>query len=281
MTEAIEYEQFEQVDAPIPRRRRSEVDLSRLSDIPMELSVEIGRTHMTVGETLDLRVGSVVTLERLAGETADLLVNGSAIARGEVVVIDEQYGLRITEILDGSPTPSVPEGEQPAVPPRRAPSEDAAEPRRGGRHADRRGGLTAVSRQSEAAEAQASRHSRAGSSAHRARAERTRARLLPADEVHHRAQAPDRPCARPLLRGAPQRLAGELKAEVELSLTDISQHTWAAAKAQLPADSIAVAVHARGDRAPDADERRAARSSCRRSNACSAARPHRRPPSAI
>ena len=70
----------------------------------MELSVEIGRTHMTVGETLDLRVGSVVTLERLAGETADLLVNGTAIARGEVVVIDEQYGLRITEILDGQPS---------------------------------------------------------------------------------------------------------------------------------------------------------------------------------
>ena len=56
---------------------------------------------MTVGETLDLRVGSVVTLERLAGETADLLVNGTPIARGEVVVIDEQYGLRVTEILDG------------------------------------------------------------------------------------------------------------------------------------------------------------------------------------
>ncbi len=99
MAETIEYEQFdhtEQNGASEP----SQVDLSRLSDIPMELSVEIGRTHMTVGETLDLRVGSVVTLERLAGETADLLVNGSAIARGEVVVIDEQYGLRITEILD-------------------------------------------------------------------------------------------------------------------------------------------------------------------------------------
>ena len=109
MAETIEYEQFDQngdAGAPTrPRRRAStpplgQVDLSRLSDIPMELSVEIGRTHMTVGETLDLRVGSVVTLERLAGETADLLVNGSAIARGEVVVIDEQYGLRVTEILD-------------------------------------------------------------------------------------------------------------------------------------------------------------------------------------
>ncbi len=102
MTETIEYEQFEQSAQP-SADGASQADLSRLSDIPMELSVEIGRTHMTVGETLDLRVGSVVTLERLAGETADLLVNGSAIARGEVVVIDEQYGLRITEILDGQP----------------------------------------------------------------------------------------------------------------------------------------------------------------------------------
>jgi flagellar motor switch protein FliN/FliY len=109
VAETIEYEQFDQNgDAgaptaptpPGPDAAAGQVDLSRLSDIPMELSVEIGRTHMTVGETLDLRVGSVVTLERLAGETADLLVNGSAIARGEVVVIDEQYGLRVTEILD-------------------------------------------------------------------------------------------------------------------------------------------------------------------------------------
>jgi flagellar motor switch protein FliN len=98
VTETIEYEQFEQ--GTQPDGAVGEVDLSRLSDIPMELSVEIGRTHMTVGETLELRPGSVVTLERIAGEAADLLVNGTAIARGEVVVIDEQYGLRITEILD-------------------------------------------------------------------------------------------------------------------------------------------------------------------------------------
>jgi flagellar motor switch protein FliN/FliY len=100
LPDTIEYEQFEQ-GATSHADAALDADLSRLSDIPMELSVEIGRTHMTVGETLDLRVGSVVTLERLAGEAADLLVNGSAIARGEVVVIDEQYGLRITEILDG------------------------------------------------------------------------------------------------------------------------------------------------------------------------------------
>jgi len=100
VTETIEYEQFDQ-PAPPGGGSASEVDLSRLSDIPMELSVEIGRTHMTVGEMVDLGVGSVVTLERLAGEAADLLVNGTSIARGEVVIIEEQYGLRITEILDG------------------------------------------------------------------------------------------------------------------------------------------------------------------------------------
>jgi flagellar motor switch protein FliN/FliY len=103
VADTIEYEQLEgsHPNGSASGDAAAQADLSRLSDIPMELSVEIGRTHMTVGETLDLRVGSVVALERLAGETADLLVNGSAIARGEVIVIDEQYGLRITEILDG------------------------------------------------------------------------------------------------------------------------------------------------------------------------------------
>ncbi len=101
MTETIEYEQFEGAPAN-GAATNGAADLSRLSEIPMELSVEIGRTHMTVGETLELRVGSVVELERQAGDPVDLLVNGSPIARGEVVVTDEQYGLRITEILDGA-----------------------------------------------------------------------------------------------------------------------------------------------------------------------------------
>ena len=78
-------------------------DLRRLSDVLMELSVEIGRTRMTVGEMLQLRAGSIVTLERLAGEPVDLLVNGTPIARGEVVIVDEQFGLRVTEIVEGDP----------------------------------------------------------------------------------------------------------------------------------------------------------------------------------
>lgn len=112
MPDAIEYEQFGQ-GAGSAETPLSDPDLSRLSDIPMELSVEIGRTHMTVGETLDLRVGSIVALERQAGEAAELLVNGSAIARGEVVVVDEQYGLRVTEILESNQIAcSTGEGEQ-------------------------------------------------------------------------------------------------------------------------------------------------------------------------
>ena len=78
-----------------------ETDLGRLHDVPVELTVEIGRTRMTIGETLALGPGAIVSLNRLAGEPVDLLVNGTPIARGEVVVIDEEFGLRITEVGAG------------------------------------------------------------------------------------------------------------------------------------------------------------------------------------
>ena len=75
-----------------------EADLTRLTDVTVELTVEVGRTRMSLGETMSLGQGSVVTLDRLADKPVDLLVNGRPIARGEVVVIDEQFGLRITEV---------------------------------------------------------------------------------------------------------------------------------------------------------------------------------------
>jgi flagellar motor switch protein FliN/FliY len=74
-------------------------DLRRLHNVPVELAVEIGRTRMTIGQTLELRPGSVVSLNRLAGEPVDLLINGKPIARGEVVVIDEEFGLRVTDVV--------------------------------------------------------------------------------------------------------------------------------------------------------------------------------------
>ena len=73
-------------------------DLSLLLDVPVELAVEIGRTTMTIRETLAIGPGSVITLDRLAGEAVDLLANGKRIARGEVVAVDEEFGFRVTEV---------------------------------------------------------------------------------------------------------------------------------------------------------------------------------------
>jgi flagellar motor switch protein FliN/FliY len=85
-----------------------DADLTRLTDVTVELTVEVGRTHMSLGETMGLGPGSVVTLDRLADKPVDLLVNGRPIARGEVVVIDEQFGLRITEVVGAERGPSTP-----------------------------------------------------------------------------------------------------------------------------------------------------------------------------
>jgi len=82
--------------APAAGPRRG---IELLHGVDMEVTVEIGRTRMTVRELLDLSPGAVLELDRAAGSPADLLVNGRLIARGEVVVIDEDFGLRITEIV--------------------------------------------------------------------------------------------------------------------------------------------------------------------------------------
>jgi flagellar motor switch protein FliN len=76
--------------------------LELLRHVAMEVTVEIGRTRMTVGELLSLHPGEVVELDRAASAPADLLVNGTLIARGEVVVVDEDFGLRISEIVSGA-----------------------------------------------------------------------------------------------------------------------------------------------------------------------------------
>src|SRR4051795_7967246 len=73
-------------------------ELERLNDVTVEVSVEIGRTRMTLGDARALGPGSVIGLPRLAGEPVDLLVNGRVIARGEVVVLDEEFGLRVTDV---------------------------------------------------------------------------------------------------------------------------------------------------------------------------------------
>ena len=78
--------------------------IDMLRDVEMEVTCELGRTRMTVRQLLALAPGDVVELDRLAGSPADLLVNGTLLARGEVVVVDESFGLRITEIVSREAT---------------------------------------------------------------------------------------------------------------------------------------------------------------------------------
>ncbi len=77
---------------------RGKNDLDLILDIPLELSVELGRTKMLVNNLLQLGQGSIIDLNKPAGETLDICVNGKLVARGEVVVVDEKYGIRVTDI---------------------------------------------------------------------------------------------------------------------------------------------------------------------------------------
>ncbi|GKW10589.1 MULTISPECIES: flagellar motor switch protein FliN [Pectobacterium] len=77
-------------------------DIDLILDIPVKLTVELGRTKMTIKELLRLTQGSVVALDGLAGEPLDILINGYLIAQGEVVVVSDKYGVRITDIMTPS-----------------------------------------------------------------------------------------------------------------------------------------------------------------------------------
>lgn len=77
-------------------------DLEMIMDIPVKLTVELGRTKLTIKQLLELAQGSVIELDGLAGEPMDILINGYLIAQGEVVVVEDKYGIRITEIITPS-----------------------------------------------------------------------------------------------------------------------------------------------------------------------------------
>lgn len=75
------------------------MDLSRVYDIPVELSVRLGKTKLSIRKLSELQQGSIVELDGLAGEPLDILINDVLIAQGEVVVINEKFGIRITDII--------------------------------------------------------------------------------------------------------------------------------------------------------------------------------------
>ena len=78
---------------------QGERDLDFILDIPLALSVELGRTRMLVNDLLQLGQGSIVELNKLAGEPLEILINNKLVARGEVVVVNEKFGVRLTDIV--------------------------------------------------------------------------------------------------------------------------------------------------------------------------------------
>ena len=77
-------------------------DLAVVLDIPVKIAMEVGSTQITIRNLLQLNQGSVIELERLAGEPLDVLVNGTLIAHGEVVVVNEKFGIRVTDVISPS-----------------------------------------------------------------------------------------------------------------------------------------------------------------------------------
>jgi flagellar motor switch protein FliN len=86
-------------EQPLKDGGEESVNLNLLMDINLEVVVELGRTKKKINEILELSQGSIIELDRVSGEPVDLLINGKVVAKGEVVVIDEYFGVRITEII--------------------------------------------------------------------------------------------------------------------------------------------------------------------------------------
>lgn len=94
---AVSNAEFQQLSEPAGKSEPRNIDL--LMDVNLPVAIELGRTKMCISDILALGPGSVVELNKLAGEPVDLLVNQKIVARGEVVVIDENFGVRITQLL--------------------------------------------------------------------------------------------------------------------------------------------------------------------------------------
>ena len=84
-------------DAPIIQEEKKKLDT--ILDIPVTISMEVGRSQISIRNLLQLNQGSVVELDRVAGEPLDVLVNGTLIAHGEVVVVNDKFGIRLTDVI--------------------------------------------------------------------------------------------------------------------------------------------------------------------------------------
>lgn len=87
------------VDSEVSTKDTETEKLELILDIPVSIAVEIGRTKMTIRNLLQLNQGGIIALDRLAGEPLDVLVNNTLVAHGEVVVVNEKFGIRLTDIV--------------------------------------------------------------------------------------------------------------------------------------------------------------------------------------
>lgn len=94
---AAPLEELKDTSAPITADERRKLDT--IMDIPVTISMEVGRSQISIRNLLQLNQGSVVELDRLAGESLDVLVNGTLIAHGEVVVVNDKFGIRLTDVI--------------------------------------------------------------------------------------------------------------------------------------------------------------------------------------
>jgi flagellar motor switch protein FliN/FliY len=85
--------------AATPAKKATGRTLDFILDVALQVTVEVGRTRMTINDLLQLGQGSVVELEKLAGEPLDIFINGKAVARGEAVIVNEKFGVRLTDII--------------------------------------------------------------------------------------------------------------------------------------------------------------------------------------
>ena len=98
--ESSQVEMISESAASIPQEKKGKPSsMELLLDIPLEITAELGRTRMIINDLLQLGQGSVIELNKLAGEPLEILVNQKLIARGEVVVVNEKFGIRLTDII--------------------------------------------------------------------------------------------------------------------------------------------------------------------------------------
>ncbi|MFC6439373.1 flagellar motor switch protein FliN [Bowmanella sp. JS7-9] len=97
--EGVQVAELDELEEPAEITASQKRKLDTILDIPVTISMEVGRTNISIRNLLQLNQGSVVELDRVAGEPLDVLVNGTLIAHGEVVVVNDKFGIRLTDVI--------------------------------------------------------------------------------------------------------------------------------------------------------------------------------------